>query len=277
MATGINTKTPVETGLLFINVDKNMANLENNFKVRLIPITALTRGQDPSAIRASQVAFDVTPTFSETRSAEYSPVTPVHMPGSIQMYKHTNSRTFEIGATLISRNVDDAMENMRKLQVLRSWLLPYFGSSSTLTDSNRNFRSARNTSGDQSLSAEDKALQQQRRIEQEGVQLLGAPPDVLYLYAYSTGKNDERQGFGGNFTRVNINRVPVVMTNLSITYPDDVDYIPVYEMANGGPTVYTEPFPRKMQVNVSVVETHSPREYENFNLANFKSGTLVNF
>lgn len=262
-----------------------MANIENNFKVRLIPITSLLRGQDPSAVRASQVAFDVTPTFSESRSAEYTPVSPVHMPGSIQMYKHTNSRNFEIGATLISRNVSDAMGNMLKLQRLRAWLLPYFGSSS-LTETQAGMRKLRKFAspgglGEEvhtaSMSPEDKAQMELKRIQSEGVELQGAPPDVLFLYAYSTEANDSRKGFESTFTRVNINRVPVVMTNLSITYPDDVDYIPAYEMANGGPNVYTEPFPRKMQVNISLVETHSPREYENFNLASFKLGTLVNF
>lgn len=253
-----------------------MADSENNYKVRLIPIASLTYGGDPSSIRNSQVAFDVTPSFSETRSAEYTPVTPVHMPGAMQVYKHTNSRTFEITAHLISRNVEDALKNMANLQKLRGWLMPYFGATDTITDPQRNNRN--NASYSQTgqplpeQSPEQRQAQLIQRVQNEGVQLRGAPPDVLYLYAYSTGTNDGR-GIG---PRVNVNRVPVVMTNLGITYPEDVDYIPVYDPLDL-PTQNSEPFPRKMDVSITLIETHSPREYEKFDLMAYKLGNLVNF
>jgi hypothetical protein len=244
-----------------------MADRENNFKVRLIPISSLTYGGDPASIRQSQVAFDVTPTFSETRSAEYSPITPVHMPGGMQVYKHTNSRQFEIGAHLVSRNVADALKNMENLQKLRAWLMPYFGGTNTITDQQQ----ARRTQVGPPTQAENDANIRERVIT-EGVQLRGAPPDVLYLYAYSTGTNDIRN-LG---PRINLNRIPVVMTNLSITYPEDVDYIPV--MHSGFlPGANAEPFPRKMDVSISLVETHSPREYERFDLLAYKLGNLSNF
>jgi hypothetical protein len=243
-----------------------MADIENNFKVRLIPLSSLTYGGDPASIRQSQVAFDVTPTFSETRSAEYSPVTPVHMPGAMQIYKHTNSRQFEIGAHLVSRNVADALKNMENLQKLRAWLMPYFGSTDTLNDKQKSNR----LSGPQTDAEQD--ANTRNRVITEGVQLRGAPPDILYLYAYSTGFNDLR----GGGPVVNINRVPVVMTNLSITYPEDVDYIPVHA-AGSGPNTRTEPFPRKMDITISLVETHSPREYERFDLLAYKLGNLANF
>ena len=248
---------------------------ENNFRVRLIPVVALAFGGDPSVIRDSQVAFDVTPSFSESRTADYTPVTPVHMPGAMQVYKHTNSRQFEITAHLVSRNVSDALKNMQYLQSLRGWLMPYFGGTTTLTDSNEQQRKkqAIATAGAPTpLTSEERDRRMRERVKTEGVQLKGAPPDILYLYAYSTGVNDKR-GIG---PVVNINRVPVVLTSLGITYPEDVDYIPVYDPTE---SVYarTEPFPRKMDVTISLVETHSPREYEQFDLMAYKLGNLVNF
>lgn len=239
-------------------------------------MAGLAYGGDPDSVRQSQVAFDVTPTFTETRSAEYTPVIPIHMPGSIQVYKHTNSRNFEMTAHFVSRNASDAWVNMMNLQRLRGWLMPYFGSTDTLTTDQRAYRSTKgNAVGNQNttdLTPAERDAKVRERIQSEGVQLRGAPPDILYLYAYSTSANDSREA--GGF--VNVNRVPVVMTNLSITYPEDVDYIPVYD-PDVGPTDFTEPFPRKLDVTISMVETHSPREYEQFDLSAYKLGNLVNF
>lgn len=95
------------------------------------------------------------------------------------------------------------------------------------------------------------------------VELLGAPPEVLYLYAYAGDASIRSQSW------VNIHRVPVVITNLSITYPDDVDYIPT----SLGP----EPFPVRIEVSITLAETHSPMEYENFSLMDFKMGKLEYF
>lgn len=243
---------------------------ENNFKVRLIPIASLMYGDTPAAVNSSQVVFEVTPTFTESGTVDYVPVTPVHMPGSIQTYRHTNSRTFDITAHFISRNVADARQNMDYLQRLRGWRFPYFGATDTLSKQQRGARSDQ-SDAPQPLSGVDRDANIKQRIQKEGIQLRGAPPDVLYLYAYSTGQNDARP----DGCRVNINRVPVVMTNLSIVYPEDVDYIPVY--VGSGPDDHSEPFPIKIDVTISLAETHSPREFEKFNLASFKSGSLVNF
>lgn len=249
---------------------------DNNYKVRLIPIASLLYGGDPASIRESQVAFDVTPTFSETRTADYAAVTPVHMPGAMQVYKHTNSRQFEITAHLISRNVADAIANMKRLQTLRGWLMPYFGGTDTLTKGNTEARKSKSygIGGDQQspLTSEERDAKVRERVQSEGVQLRGAPPDILYLYAYSTGANDLR----GGGPVVNINRVPVVVTSLGIVYPEDVDYIPVHDPQTM-PTTKTEPFPKKLDVSLSLVETHSPREYERFDLLAYKLGNLVNF
>lgn len=237
----------------------------SNYKVRLIPISSMKFG-DTTTIADTQVVFEVTPAFSETRGVTYSAVDPVHMPGSIQMYRSTGARTFEVGAQLISRNAADALRNIRYLQTLRGWTMPYFGQTDTLTQQNRMVRDQNSAFG-----PEDANMTSLERIQSEGVQLRGAPPDVLYLYAYST---DTSTATGGRSAPTsNVNRVPVVMTNLVITYPDDVDYIPV-DMTGTGKF---EPFPVKMAVGVTLAETHSPREYERFDLAAFKAGTLANF
>jgi hypothetical protein len=86
---------------------------------------------------------------------------------------------------------------------------------------------------------------------------LGAPPAVLLLSAYTKGR-----------PVTNINRIPVVIQNLSINYPTDVDYIP---------SIDGEPFPTIMSISISLTEAHSPVEYESFNLSQFKTGTLPGF
>lgn len=245
----------------------------NNYKVRLLPVSSLLNGSSPTVIRENQVVFEVTPTFTESGSVEYTPVSPVHMPGSIQVYKHTNSRTFEITAHLITRNLDDAKRNMDYLQKLRSWRYPYFGETNTLSTAQEESRRSRGRTyqDTQPLTASERDNNVRRRIREEGVQLRGAPPDVLYLYAYSTSANDSRPETP---SRVNINRVPVVMMNLSISYPEDVDYIPVYSAQR--PNAQAEPFPVKMDVSISLTETHSPREFERFDLTKYKQGKLIN-
>lgn len=91
---------------------------------------------------------------------------------------------------------------------------------------------------------------------------LGSGPDVLLFSAYSEA----------NF-RGNIYRVPVVISNLGITYPDDVDYIPC-----GAGSHENTPFPTVMQMDVTLIETHSPEEYANvFDLNMYRQGLLENF
>lgn len=216
------------------------------YKVRLHAV----RGY-PS--REGTVVFDVSPTLSESRSVEYAGVTPVHMPGSIQVYKKTNSRTFSLVAKLISRNQEQATTNMRYLQLLRGWTMPYFGLRSQFDGP-----TPPNARGGipPTIDSNDRTS------------MLGAPPDVLYLFAYSSsmGADADRSGTGG---RVNLKKLPVVITSLNITYPEDVDYIPVKDTG--------EPFPVRMEVSIELAETHSPRGYEDFSLSMFKQGLLTQF
>lgn len=217
----------------------------NGYAVRLIAVRNFP---------AESVIFRVTPTFSESRAVEYAQVAPVHLPGSIQVYRRTGSRTFSIGAKFVSRNRAQATENMKFLQLLRGWTMPYFGE--------RDYMSAG------AAATEQATPNGMTVLSEDANSMLGAPPDVLYLYAYSStvgDANDRATGQG----LVNLKKIPVVITNLNVTYPDDVDYIPV-EGTN-------EPFPVKMEVTVELIETHAPTGYEKFSLSMFKKGELVQF
>lgn len=235
------------------------------YRVRLVSVASFYGAATSSGFE--QVIFKASPTLQESRRVEYVPVSPVHMPGSIQIYKNTSARDFQISALLISRTQDEALQNMKQLQLLRAWCTPYFGSSSTLTDSQRGAR--------RELTANnvDPSTYTQAQISSRGSELLGAPPDVLYLYGYAANNQRPDVSTSGSATRaqaVNIHKVPVVITSLDFTYPNDVDYIPTSD-------IITSPFPTKMTVNIALAETHSPAEYEKFNLADFKQGRLVNF
>lgn len=83
--------------------------------------------------------------------------------------------------------------------------------------------------------------------------LLGAPPDILSLSAY------------GDY---NIKDIPVVLTDLSIEWPNDVDYITT---ENG------EPFPVIMHIgSLSLKEARSAREYSGFDIVAYRGGDMVN-
>jgi len=226
------------------------------------------------------VVFDVTPEIQESRSVDYKATNLIHTPGAIMTYGFTNSREFSIGnARLVSRTPDEALNNMKKLQILRSWAMPYFGSQSSTSTS---FTLSNGTS-------EEK---------------LGAPPEILFLYAYAK-ELDQNRGNTYSHTRLtNIQHVPVVLTQLTIQYPSDVDYIPTsdtsfaidpilpndttlpnntaFNTKNAGISMdfsggNSEPFPTIMSVNMTLVETHSPIEYSKFSLKSYKAGILTDF
>jgi hypothetical protein len=87
---------------------------------------------------------------------------------------------------------------------------------------------------------------------------LGAPPPILRLTAYTGG------GIG------HIRNVPVLITQMSIPYPSDTDYIPT---AEANPT----PMPTIMTIDIQLTEAHSPNEFERFDLQDFKTGKLSGF
>lgn len=223
------------------NTDSSDNNLDNAYKIKL-------QGND-----GSMVIFDVTPDLIETRNVNYSTVEPIHAPGQINVFKNTSSRSFNISnARLVSRTQKEADRNLQRLWLLRSWCMPRFGKS-TIDSGQAAARNIVSESGRQASTPEDQA-----RIF--GVELLGTPPQVLYLSAYSRGN------MGGKTQH--LYKIPVVIQQLSIPYPSDVDYIPTPDGV---------PMPVIMTIDMTLVETHSPNEYENFSLDAYKRGTLENF
>lgn len=233
---------------------------ENVFKVKLV-------NQMSSR---EHVVFNVTPDVVETRNVNYRSLEPVHQPGQIYVYGGTSSRTFNLSnVKLVSRNVEEATENLRNLQLLRSWTMPRFGEGST-TLSNAQ-RGNQRTFGRQEIDlGETLTFDNQDRTALFGQQQLGAPPQVLYFSAYSNtplGSTTSQNTKASN-QQEHIRRVPIVIQQLSIPYPSDVDYIPA---ENG------TPMPTLMTIDMVLLETHSPGEYNRFNLSKFKNGILEGF
>lgn len=245
------------------------AKLENEYKVRLQAATNYTNMvKDVKELRERSVTFQVTPDVTENRNVTYKTLDPLHMPGQILVYGGTSSRTFQLSnIRLISRTTKEATDNMRTLHMLRSWTMPYFGNSSTLHPQQLKNRKAGVQSGGNQSASNTKV----QDMHPTGMELLGAPPDVLILSAYSPRGSFSSAGENSKRTRLhatNIHNVPVVITNLTIPYASDVDYIP---------TIDEQPMPRIMVVDVQLTETHSPQEYNNFSLQDFRNGILKNF
>jgi len=199
------------------------------------------------------VTFDVTPDLIESRNVNYSSIEPIHAPGAISAYKNTSSRSFNISnIKLISRTQQEADLNLKRLWLLRSWCTPRFGASSTLNQNQASLRTIQSKNPGFVVETFD--------TTDFGTELLGAPPAVLYLSAYSRSS--------GSGKMQHINRVPTVIQQMSIPYPSDVDYIP---------TTNDVPMPTMMTLDITLMETHSPGEYERFSLDAFKTGNLRNF
>jgi hypothetical protein len=214
-----------------------------DYRVSLTRAASTTTGNSKDI---EKVVWDITPEFSEGRSVQYKNIDPVHAPGAMYMYAQTGARTFSINGKFAARSINEATRNLAYTQYLRTWSMPVFG----LVGSN----------------------------PAPGEGILGAPPAILFLTAYSnknpgaqavqsTVPTSDKTGFVpaiGN----NIYNIPVIITNLDIQYPSDVDYIP---------TINQIPVPTVANVSISLVEAHSPNAYAKFSLQDFKTGNLVNF
>jgi hypothetical protein len=87
---------------------------------------------------------------------------------------------------------------------------------------------------------------------------LGAPPPVLQFAGW----------------RSLVGTVPVVLTSLNWSWPHDCDWIPSGIL---DPATQQEiPFPTVMQVQISLVESYSPQQMNNFDLVAFRNGRMVN-
>ena len=107
--------------------------------------------QLPAVGDIQEVEFLNMPTIQEQRDANYKPADISHHPGEILKYVNTGSRSWTIQVKLTSRNVSEATTNLNYINVIRSWLMPFYGTGNS-----------------------DPNLQQ----------YLGAPPPILTLTAY---------------------------------------------------------------------------------------------
>lgn len=201
---------------------------------------------DGDTTTSIQVVFDASPEISENGSVSYRNIDPIHSPGSILVYSSTSSRTFQIsGIKLFSRTGAEATKNYNRVQILRSWRYPVFGST-----------------------PENDPVY--------GRQVIGAPPPVLELSAYAKPSGNSSSGQMANGL---IHRVPVVITNIGIDYPTDVDYIPT--LAVQDPTLAHIPsgipVPAVWNISIQLMESHSPTQYQKFSLTDFRRGRLEGF
>lgn len=219
-----------------------------------------------SANLAEKVTIEATPELVETRNVNYKTIDPVHAPGQIFAYQNSTARTFNMSSVkLVSRTKNEADRNLLYLWLLRAWTMPEFGRGG-LTDSQRRHRETQT----RRLQRDGISAAQQREILQDirndaswyGTNMRGTPPAVLLLSAYSPSNQDRT-------AMAHIHKVPVVIQNLSIPYPSDTDYIP----SNVGGV----PMPTIMTIDMTMAETHSPAEYQNFSLSEFKAGRLKDF
>lgn len=238
--------------------------IENVFKVKL---------QHPR-FRNRKVVFDVTPDLIENRNVNWRTLDPIHMPGQIYVYQNSLSRTFNISnARLISRTREEAEQNLRRLQILRAWTMPVFGAAS-LENVSPSQQIARQQRAGRTATVEDTAANEDIgsvSLDNElyGRDLFGAPPNVIHLSAYSATPTKETGANGTTALRLeHIRRVPCVVQQLSIPYPSDVDYIP---------SISGVPMPTIMTIDMTLVETHSPKEYEQFSIDKFRNGILDGF
>ena len=233
-----------------------MADIQNVYKVKLTDSVNSSTGR---------VTFDVTPDVIENTNVNYKSIDPVHAPGQIFIYSGTSSRTFNISnARFISRTQKEASRNLIRLQLLRSWTRPVFGKEPNPRTEEQDL--SRKTSAEHSSIAQ---WRQYNFSEKERAEIygpnhqLGRPPEVLLLSAYSkTG------GKGSRLQMEHLNRIPVVINQISIPYPSDVDYIPTLEGV---------PMPTIMTLDMTLIESHAPVEYENFNIEDYRNGVLPGF
>lgn len=85
--------------------------------------------KDSLGTDANVVIFEASSPLAETRNAHYEPYPIIHLPTDILAYRNTSSRQFSITGKFVSRNVEEAVQNLRYLNLIRSWILPDFGNS----------------------------------------------------------------------------------------------------------------------------------------------------
>ena len=190
--------------------DNGMVDNTNELKVRI--------SQHPH-LSEDTVVFAVMPTISESGSATYESFGPHHHPGEIMKYKTTPSRSWSVTAKFISRTTEEATRNLKYLNIIRAWRMPFYGQGTASIPST--------------------------------TELLGAPPPILTLQAY------------GNKM---VGPAKCVLENYSLTFPDDVDYIPTDDQT---------PFPVIISISLSLKESWSPSEYSGFDIISYREGNMA--
>lgn len=161
------------------------------------------------------------------------------------MYTNSSSRTFQISnIKLFSRTREEATRNYNRLQILKSWRYPSFGVEGL---------------GDQLY----------------GQVSLGAPPAVLELSAYAR-PNAKTDGLSANGL---LYKIPVVIAQLGIDYPSDVDYIPTAQMDDLELAHIPAgiPMPTILPISIQLMEAQSPSQYSKFSLNDYRYGRLEGF
>lgn len=242
----------------------------HNFKIKLVSAVdqqAYKPEGEESLYSEKVVIFDVPPTLVENGGVDYDAIQIIQGPTSFQAYRGTPARAFSMSdIKLISRTTVEARENIQKLNILRGWRMPYFGSTGTEADKLAAIFSNSAGRGVVPLSPLSRLKNSTKSLKMR----LGAPPEILLFSAYTDSTTSTV------VSRGNIHRVPVVLTSLSITYPNDVSYVITSKRgtvdALGG-----VPFPTIMTISVELTESHSPSEASKFNLAKYTSGVLDGF
>ncbi len=110
-----------EVSAAAVNAAKAETEIDTKHRVRLQEI-----GPNNSII--AEVDFLVMPEIVESRTVEYEAIAPPQFPSAFQKYKGTSSTQWTVNATLTCRTTTEATNNLRIINILRGWTVPFFGS-----------------------------------------------------------------------------------------------------------------------------------------------------
>lgn len=137
--------TPAPMQVVNINAPRLPKGTTADFRVKII---SKINPED-------KVEFAVMPQIGEQRQVNYTATDLVHHAGQMQIYRTTGARVWDITGILVSRTSDEAAYNLGVINLLRSWLMPYYGSGTAKSEAATGSRGK-----------------------------LGAPPDTLTFTAY---------------------------------------------------------------------------------------------
>lgn len=187
------------------------------------------------------VVFNVTPELNKQRSVSYAEIGDLRLPASILIYMGSPSRRFSLNAKLLARTQADADLAFQYSNLLEAWCVtdtkPYIGSAKgggIITNYNSIAATQAKLQDNNQQSAQQAAADQQTRNGQTAVVPSTTNPNTPPITSpqkstdISTGDNLFYQtpqvlfltGYGSQFRNI-----PVVIRDLSITFPSDVDYI----------------------------------------------------